>query len=83
MAIDWDALDYDDPCALRNALRPAFYRLSAGDAEVSVEAGDYKATFAQADLVQLGKLLEQLEAECNRKNGATRRRFAIRGSFRC
>lgn len=83
MAVDWDALDYSDPCALVTVLEPAFYRLSVGDAEIEVQNETYRARFVQADLDRLGQLIGRLKQQCNRATGATRTRFAIRGRFAC
>ncbi|HRD76833.1 MAG TPA: hypothetical protein PK264_13010 [Hyphomicrobiaceae bacterium] len=82
MAVDWDALDYDDPCALLTKLRPAYYRLLAGDAEEEIEGTDRRRVrFQRSDLKGLAAVIADLEAKCAAKSGK-RRRFAMSGQAR-
>lgn len=77
MAIDFDALDYDDPCALLAALRPARMRLIAGSAVTEVRQSDGRMMkLEKGDLDALGRLVAQLEDECRVKQGLRRQRHA-------
>jgi hypothetical protein len=79
MAIDWTALDYSDPKALLDVLRPAYYRLVAGEAEEEIQGADHrKVRFSKADLPRLQGLIRQLEIDVARAAGG-RRRFALTG----
>lgn len=82
MAVDWDALDYSDPCALLDTLRPAYYRLLAGDAEEEIEGTDRRRVrFQRTDVKGLAAVIADLEAKCAAKSGR-RRRFAMVGRVR-
>jgi hypothetical protein len=82
MAVTWEALDYSDPCALLTALRPAYYRLLAGEADLEIEGTDRRRVrFQQADIKGLAAVIRDLEAQCSAKTGR-RRRFAITGRMR-
>ena len=82
MSVDWDALDYSDPCALLAALRPAYYRLLAGDAEQEIEGTDRRRVrFQQTDTKGLAAVIRDLEGQCAAKSGR-RRRFAMTGRMR-
>lgn len=82
MAVDFDSLDYSDPCAVLTAIRPAYYQLVAGQAAQSVTftAGNgtqKMVTFHRADLSRLSSLISTLEQQCAAASGR-RRRFAVR-----
>lgn len=82
MAVNWDALDYSDPCALLAALRPAYYRLLAGEADFEIEGTDRRRLrFAQTDIKGLAAVIRDLEGQCSAKAGK-RRRFAMTGRMR-
>lgn len=82
MAVNWEALDYADPCALLAALRPAYYRLLAGEADFEIEGTDRRRVrFAQTDLKGLAAVIRDLEGQCSAKSGK-RRRFALAGRMR-
>lgn len=82
MAADWDALDYSDPCALLAALRPAYYKLIAGEADFEIEGTDRRRVrFAQTDLKALAAVIRDLEVQCGARTGQ-RRRFALTGRMR-
>ena len=82
MAADWDALDYADPCALLATLRPAYYRLLAGEAEEEIEGTDRRRVrFQRGDLKGLAAVIADLESRCAAKSGK-RRRFAMVGQVR-
>lgn len=83
----FDTLDYDDPCAILAAMRPAYYRLMAGQSaqQVTYTAGNGTSKtvmFHRTDATRLATLITKLEAECAEKQGKARRRFAIRGGGR-
>lgn len=82
MAINWEALDYSDPCALLNALRPGYYKLLAGEADFEIEGTDRRRLrFHQTDIKALGNVIRDLEARCGAAQGK-RRRFAMVGRVR-
>lgn len=82
MAVNWDALDYSDPNALLAALRPAYYKLVAGEAEFEIEGADRRRVrFAQTDLKGLAAVIRDLEVKAGAADGR-RRRFAMTGRFR-
>lgn len=82
MAVNWEALDYSDPCALLAALRPAYYRLLAGEADFEIEGTDRRRLrFAQTDIKGLAAVIRDLEGQCSAKSGK-RRRFAMTGRMR-
>lgn len=83
MAVDWDALDYENPTALLAVLRPAYYRLLAGDAEFEIEGQDRRRVrFAQTDIKALAAVIADLEVRAAAASGK-RRRFAMHGRMRC
>lgn len=76
MAVDWNALDYTDPCALLDVLRPAYYRLLAGETETEIEGTDRRRVrFQESDAKGLAAVITDLEVKCSAKSGR-RRRFA-------
>jgi hypothetical protein len=86
MAIDFEALDYSDPCALLAAMRPAYYELIAGKGAQSVTftAGNgttKSVMFHRTDISLLSALITRLENECAEKQGK-RRRYAVRAGGR-
>jgi len=82
MAIDWEGLDYSNPTALLAKLRPAYYRLVAGDADEEIEGTDRRRVrFQKADLPRLEALIRKLEAEVAKASGRPRR-FALAGRMR-
>lgn len=77
MAINFEALDYDDPCALLQTLRPVRMRLITGNGVAEVRQSDGRTMKLQsADLAALDRLIAQLENDCAVKQGKRRRRFA-------
>jgi len=81
MADSWNALDYDDPCAVLAALRPAYHRLIAGEREVEIRFDGQSVRFTESGMSRLESRIKTLEAECAAKNGK-RKRFAIRAGSR-
>jgi hypothetical protein len=80
-ATDWTALDYDNPAALLAVLRPAYYRLLAGDAEAEVEGTDRRRVrFQPGDAKRLETVIRDLEGRVARASGK-RRRFALAARF--
>lgn len=73
--------DWTDPCAVLTWLRPQYYRVAAGAAEVEIEYAGRRTKYAAANIGALASLMSQLEAECARRQGATtgRRRAIIAG----
>jgi hypothetical protein len=75
-ATDWTALDYDDPAALLAVLRPAYYKLLAGETDAEIEGTDRRRVrFQPGDAKRLEVIIRDLEARVDRANGK-RRRFA-------
>lgn len=82
MADAWADLDYSDPCALLSKLRPAYYRLLAGEGEEEIEGTDRRRVrFQRSDIKGLAAVIADLEARCAAKSGK-RRRFAMVGRVR-
>lgn len=78
----WESLDYSDPRALLNQLRPVYYRLVAGQAESEIEGADRRRLrFQAADLSRLEGLIRKLEADVARLDGKPKR-FALVGRMR-
>lgn len=76
---DFDALDYSNPGALLQVLRPAYYRLLTGSAEEEIEGTDRRrARFQKGDIPRLERLINELEA----KVAGRRRRYALVGRMR-
>jgi hypothetical protein len=76
---DFDALDYSNPAALLQVLRPAYYRLLTGSAEEEIEGTDRRrARFQKGDIPRLERLINELEA----KVAGRRRRYALVGRMR-
>lgn len=83
----FDTVDYDDPCALLAVMRPAYYKMIAGQSAMQVTYTGGNGTtktvmFHRTDLSRLSTLITRLEAECAEKQGKPRRRFAIRAGGR-
>lgn len=80
--MDWDALDYSNPCALVEQLKPVLYKLAAGAADEEIEGSDgRRVKFHRGSIPQLRTLISELERDCQKKNGG-RKRHALRGRFR-
>lgn len=84
MAIDYEALfgtsDYD-PCAVANAIRPAYMKLMVEGGVQRITFRDRTVEYAKADIGALGALLQQMESECRAKTGG-RTRMAITAGTR-
>lgn len=83
---DFNAIDYDDPCAILTVLRPAYYRLLAGSTRETVkfQAGNgetQEVTYAKSNIDALRAEISRLTDACNAKNGVPSKRFAIRGGL--
>jgi len=79
--MDWDNLDFTDPCALIGQLKPVLFKLSAGAAEEEIEGSDgRRVKFHRGSIPQLRTLISELERECKQKTSG-RRRYALRGRF--
>lgn len=74
--IDWDTLDYDDPCALYQALNKQYLRYIAGELDQEVEIDGRRVRFTPTSLAKFEHLLNRLKAECAAKTSGRRRRFA-------
>lgn len=78
----WSALDYTDPVALLAKLRPAYYRLIAGEAEAEIEATDRRRVrFAAGNVKALAAVIADLEKKIAVAPGR-RSRFALAGRMR-
>jgi hypothetical protein len=73
--------DWTNPCAVLEWLRPQYYKVMAGLAEVTTQDGDTSVTYTQANKAELGSLMRQLESECAKRNGTStgRRRAFVAG----
>lgn len=84
MPTDWEALDYDDPCAVLAALRPAYYRLVAGSMRETVEfqAGNgqtRRVTFTRTNIAALRAEVARMEIRCKAAQTGKTPRFAVQG----
>lgn len=78
----WENLDYSNPRALLDQLRPVYYRLVAGQAEGEIEGADRRRLrFQAADMTRLEALIRKLETDVARLDGKPRR-FALVGRMR-
>jgi hypothetical protein len=78
----WAALDYDNPAALLAQLRPAYYRLIAGEAEAEIRGADHRAVkFHAGHVKQLDAVIKDLEVKVQAASGR-RSRFALVGRMR-
>lgn len=81
------SIDYTDPCAVLEKLRPAYYALVSGEKAMTVEfqSGDgarQTVTYHRADLSMLRAEMSRLQMECEAKTGGKVRRHALRaGGF--
>ena len=73
--------DFNDPCAAYEEVRKAYYRLLAGGTPTWVEIYERRVRFTDADAPRLEKLMGELKAECEAKNGR-RKRYAMGATFR-
>lgn len=81
-ATNWDQLDYSDPQALLAKLRPAYYKLIAGEADAEIEGTDRRRVrFQQGDAKRLDAVIKELERKVTEAAGG-RSRFALSGGFR-
>lgn len=69
--------DWTDPCAVLGWLTPQYYRVLAGQQEISIEYGGRKTDYSQANVAALTALKLQLEDECRLRSGLPGRRRAI------
>lgn len=80
--VDWESLDYSDPCALLQTLRPVHMRLISGQSEFEIEGTDRRRVrFNRADIKALENVIRELESQCAAKSGK-RRRFAMQARMR-
>lgn len=78
----WDQLDYANPAALLAKLRPAYYRLIAGETDAEIEGTDRRRVrFQQGDAKRLDAVIKELERKVAEATGA-RTRFALTGRMR-
>ena len=83
---DFNAVDYDNPCAVLAVLQPAYYRLLAGGTRETVkfQAGNgetQEVTYAKSNISSLRAEILRLTDACNAKNGIPKKRYAIRGGL--
>lgn len=71
-------IDYSDPCAVLEKLRPAYYALLAGDRVASVSFDSRTVSYDTGDLKTLAGVISQLEDACAKKQGLPTRRYAMR-----
>lgn len=75
--IDWESLDYDDPKALLDVLRPKYYKLLANEGEEEISFKGETVRFTRTSLPQLQKVIRGLELQCGK-----RRQFSGVARFR-
>ena len=76
-------LDYTDPCAVLEKLRPAYIALVAGEKAMIVEfqSGDGSSqtiTYHKANIASLREEISRLEMACAAKTSGQTRRYAMR-----
>lgn len=76
-------VDASDPCALLGVLRPAYFKMLAGETEAEIRHGEtsIRLNVYATNLTELRSVIERLEAECAAKQGR-RRRYATSFRFR-
>jgi hypothetical protein len=93
MAIDYDAIFGTgqggtaiefDPCAALNALRPAYFRLIAGEGEQKIQFRDRDVWFHPGNIQEMKALILQLQQDCAAQQGVTikPKRFAATAGTR-
>lgn len=75
--VDWEALDYSDPCALLAVLRPKYYALVAGSLEEEVEIDGRRVRFARTSLPQFKAVVKELESACAAQTSGRPKRRAL------
>jgi hypothetical protein len=85
--VDWDFLDYDKPCEVLAALRPAFFKLLAGEREIWIKYKDRETRFTgdQIKVSELKAVIDILEQRCAAAAAAatgSRARYAIAAGYR-
>lgn len=75
-------IDYSDPCAVLEKLRPIYYKLLGGEKEEEFEFASgngqrRRVRYTAANLGELKKEITRLEAACAKKRGERPRRHAI------
>lgn len=76
-------VDASDPCALLEALRPAYFKMLAGETEAEFRHGEtsVRVNVFATNLTELRSVIERLEAKCAARQGR-RRRHATSFRFR-
>lgn len=80
--VNWQAIDWSDPCAALAVLRPAYYQLIAGAKKISVKYGETEVRFSDTDVKALGAVVAELESKCTAKQTGRPSRFAIAAGYR-
>lgn len=71
--------DWTDPCAVLAWLRPQYYKVKAGVAELRIVYKGRDTQYGAADIDALDRLYQQLQSDCAAKTGdSAGRRRAIR-----
>ena len=82
-----DPIDYTDPCAVLEKLRPAYIALVAGEKAMTVEfqSGDGSSqmvTYHKANITALREEIGRLQIECAAVTSGKTKRHALRaGGF--
>lgn len=82
MAVNWTAVDWTDPCAALQVMRPGYYQLLAGAKNTSVRYGDTEVRFADSEVKALAAVIAELEAKCKAKQTGQPARYAIAAGYR-
>jgi len=71
MAIDWQNIDFNDPCAIYEALAPTYYQLleGGGGGTKRVEIEGRVVEFHQSNFKDLSAKMEELRALCKAAGG--------------
>lgn len=80
MAVDWSTIDFDDPCAVLNALRPLLYQRMGGGTVTETQHGDTRTRFAEMSVRELAAEVRRLEPLCKaQQTGKSTRSVIIAG----
>jgi hypothetical protein len=63
--------DWTDPCAVLAWLRPQYYAVASGTAEVEIDYAGRRTKYSMASITRLDALMRELESACARKQGVT------------
>jgi len=71
--------DWTDPCAVLTWLRPRYFKAMTDGGVIEVRHGDELNRYSAVNMNELRALMQQLEQQCNRAQGLSRRRAITAG----